>query len=162
VTTLRVLIAALTLAWILGGTGEGQSRQAREETRLNVIYAGSQEKATWRQEQCRFQGLDRGIWTQREEDRTTWCVLQRWPVPGGLTKFRSVIGCESGWWRLAYNALGPFVGLAQHALTSWFDRVRSYRPTWWELRPNWRNSRTQIVVTALMVRAQGWGPWACA
>jgi hypothetical protein len=159
---MRLVIAALTLAWILGGTGEGQSRQAEQTTRLGHLRPVGSENANWRQEQCRFQGLDKGIWTQREEDRTTWCVLQRWPVPGGLIKFRSVIGCESGWWRLAYNAGGPYVGLAQHALASWYDRVRSYAPTWWHLRPWWGNSRTMLVVTALMVRAVGWSPWSCA
>jgi hypothetical protein len=159
----RAVIAALTLTLLVGGQGEGRQAVA-EATRLTVIYAGSQEKASgkWRQEQCRFQGLDRGVWTQREEDRTTWCVLRRWPVAGGLTKFRAVIGCESGWWRLAYNPGGPYVGLAQHALASWPYRARSYEPTWWHLRPGWRNSRTQIVVTARMVQAEGWGPWSCA
>jgi hypothetical protein len=83
-------------------------------------------------------------------------------VPGGLSKFRSVISCESGWWRLAYNAAGPYVGLAQHALASWFYRVKAYKPVWWTLRNGWRNSRSQIVVTARMVNAVGWGPWSCA
>jgi len=159
---LRVLIAALTLAWILGGTGEGQSRQAEQTTRLRDVHLAGTENANWRTRECRFQGLDRGVWTQREEDRTTWCVLRRWPVPGGLTKFRSVISCESGWWRLAVNPGGPYVGLAQHALSSWYYRVRSYAPPWWHLRPWWGNSRTMIVVTARMVEAVGWRPWSCA
>jgi hypothetical protein len=150
---LRIVIAALTLAWILGGTGEGQSRQAEQTTRLGHLRLAGTENANWRQEQCKFQGLDRGIWTQREEDRTARCVLRRWPVPGG---------CESGWWRLAYNSGGPYVGLFQHALSSWYDRVRSYAPTWWHLRPWWGNSRSAITVTALMVRAVGWSPWSCA
>jgi hypothetical protein len=159
---MRIVIAALTLAWILGGTGEGQSRQAEQTTRLGHLRLAGTENANWRQEQCRFQGLDRGIWTQREEDRTTWCVLRRWPVPGGLTKFRAVGMCESGFNRFAYNPGGPYVGLFQHALTSWSYRVQSYEPTWWHLRPWWANSRTAITITALMVRATGWGAWSCA
>jgi hypothetical protein len=156
------VIAGIAVPLLLLVGGWGDSRQVQQTTRLPNLQLAGTENANWRQEQCRFQGLDRGIWTQREEDRTTWCVLNRWPVPGGLTKFRSVIGCESGWWRLAYNAGGPYVGLAQHALASWYDRVRSYAPTWWHLRPWWGNSRTMIVVTARMVEAQGWGPWSCA
>jgi hypothetical protein len=159
---LRIVIAALTLAWILGGTGEGQSRQAEQTTRLGHLRLAGTENANWRQKQCRFQGLDRGIWTQREEDRTAACVLDRWIVYGGLTKFRTVIDCESGWSRFAYNPGGPYVGLAQHALASWAARVHSYEPMWWDLRPGWRNSRTQIVVTARMVQVEGWSPWSCA
>jgi hypothetical protein len=159
---LKIVIAALTLAWILGGTGEGQSRQAEQTTRLRDVHLAGTENANWRTRECRFQGLDKGIWTQREEDRTTWCVLERWPVPGGLTKFRAVGSCESGWWRLAYNSGGPYVGLFQHALSSWYDRVRSYAPEWWHLRSWWGNSRTMIVVTARMVEAVGWSPWSCA
>ena len=158
---MRIVIAALTLAWILGGTGEGQSRQAEQITRLGTVYASAETDAN-RREQCRFQSLDPGTWTQHEEDVTTWCVLNRWPVPGGIAKFRSVIDCESGWSRFAVNLGGPYVGLAQHALKAWADRVAQYRPRWWTLGLSWLNSRTQIVVTALMVRAQGWGPWACA
>lgn len=115
-----------------------------------------------RSAQCRFQSLDPGVWTNREEQRTAWCVERRWPVPGGIGKLSAVIDCESGWSRFAYNPSGPYVGLAQHDLSSWPYRVQSYRPTWWYLRPGWKNSRTQIVTTVRMVRAVGWGPWACA
>jgi hypothetical protein len=112
--------------------------------------------------QCRFDWLDHQTWTNREEHRTASCVLDRWSVPGGLAKFDSVIDCESGWWRKAYNAIGPYVGLAQHALSSWLYRVKAYKPTWWHLKSDWRNPRTQIVVTARMVIAQGWSAWSCA
>lgn len=113
---------------------------------------------------CRYQWLDKGIWTPREETRTTHCVLQRFPTSGGELYFRQVIQCESGWHRLAWNPLGPYVGLAQHHLGSWYGRVRSYLPEWWRVGHwgRWRNSRSQIAVTALMVRAEGWGPWTCA
>jgi hypothetical protein len=126
---------------------------------LSAQAAVSHERA---KAECRFQWMDRGVWTQHEEDVTAWCVERKWPVFGGLAKLRAVISCESGWSRFAYNAGGPYVGLAQHALASWSSRVKAYEPTWWDLRPGWRNSRTQIVVTARMVQAEGWGPWACA
>jgi hypothetical protein len=157
---MKTLVACLALGMLVWGPLQSEADQ--EITRSTSSYRDTTDTANWRQEQCRFQGLDKGVWTQPEEDRTAWCVLKRWSVPGGLTKFRAVISCESGWWRLAYNALGPYVGLAQHALASWYYRVKSYTPTWWHLRPGWRNSRTQLIVTARMVRDVGWGPWACA
>jgi hypothetical protein len=159
---MKALIAGLALTVIWGST---QGEASRQINRQGMVYASAEQDANrgeWRQDQCRFQGLDRGIWTQREEDRTARCVLRRWPVLGGLTKFRAVISCESGWWRLAYNAAGPYVGLAQHALTSWYYRVKSYKPTWWDLRPWWANSRSAITITARMVRAEGWDAWSCS
>lgn len=110
---------------------------------------------------CQFDSLQRGTWTQHEENRTAWCVLDHWPVPGGISKFRSVGDCESGWYRFANNG-GHYLGLFQHAASAWRSRVHAFRPQHWRLKPGWTNSRTQIVVTARMVRAQGWGAWSCA
>jgi hypothetical protein len=136
-------VTALVLAVALGGiTGTSTHQDATQ--------------------QCRFDWLDHQTWTSREEHRTARCVLDRWAVPGGLSKFDAVIDCESGWSRFAYNTAGPYVGLAQHALSSWRYRVRAYKPTWWTLKPRWSNPRTAIVVTARMVIAQGWGAWSCA
>jgi hypothetical protein len=145
---IRVLV--LGLAALLIGFTMNANAATRDQTR--------------RERQCRFQWMDGGIWTQREEDRTVACVLAKYPTPGGTQFFRQVIDCESGFHRLAYNAAGPYVGLAQHHLASWFGRVRSYLPDWWRAGhwARWSNSRSQIVVTARMVRAEGWGAWTCA
>lgn len=115
-------------------------------------------EAVSRQE-CRFQGLQSGDWTQREEDYTARCVVRRWPVSGGLSKLRRVGRCESGWNRMAYNSDGPYVGLFQHVLSAWLGRVREFTPPHWDLQTSWRNSRTQIVVTVRYVRRYGWGAW---
>jgi hypothetical protein len=112
-------------------------------------------------DQCRFQHLDKGTWTQHEEDVTARCVVNRWPIPGGLSKLKAVGECESGWWRLSRSPYG-YVGLFQHDLSSWPYRVRTYAPWGWTLRGRWQNSRTQLVVTVRMVRALGWSPWSCA
>lgn len=133
--------AALALAIVVSPTGGADSGSAHS--------------------QCRFQSLDPGTWTQHEETRTAWCVLNRWPVPGGFAKLSSVINCESGWNRFAYNAAG-YVGLAQHAISSWAYRVAHYRPTWWTLKTAWWNPRTALTVTVRMVRDLGWSPWSCA
>jgi hypothetical protein len=115
-----------------------------------------------RERQCRYQWVDKGTWTPKEEARTARCVVERWSVPGGLSTFDAVISCESGWNRLAYNSGGPYVGLAQHALSSWSSRVRTYTPSFWHLFPGWRNSRTMLTITARMMNAEGLSAWGCA
>lgn len=126
---------------------------------LLLLFPGQAQAVVDRQ-QCKFQGLQGGKWTQTEENDTARCVTRRWSVPGGLAKLRAVGSCESGWNRFATN--GRYVGLFQHDKDAWPARVRSYTPPHWELQPGWQNSRTQIVVTVRMVRAQGWGAWTCA
>jgi hypothetical protein len=162
----RTVIAGLLLLTIAGITG--QARQEAAATRPpHLQVAGDQDanRETPRERQCRFQWIDRGTWTAREERLTTECVLARWPVSGGIDFFSRVIACESGWNRFAYNPNGPYLGLAQHGEEWWPDRVRQWLPErwraglkWWR----WVNSRTQIVVTARMAHAGGWGPWSCA
>jgi len=155
----RCSVDSATLSDMLSERDQSGIRSVESDDSLTDTRTNVDER---RANQCRFQHLDPGRWTAREEDRTARCVLKRWPVEGGLAKFRAVGDCESGWWRKAYNPSGPYVGLFQHALSSWPYRVAAYRPTWWSLRPGWRNSRSQIVVTARMVREVGWGPWTCA
>ena len=113
-----------------------------------------------REKQCRYQWIDPGTWTAKEERLTTTCILERWPV--NRSTFDRVISCESGWNRLAYNPTGPYVGLGQHVLSSWTSRVRVYSPPLWHLSLNWQNSRTMLTVTVRMVHSMGWGPWSCA
>ena len=119
-------------------------------------------EATWRWKQCRMQGLTETRWSAREERLTAICVTDRWTVPGGWPEFSKILSCESGWNRLAYNPNGPYVGLAQHALSAWSGRVRTYSPNHWTLNPSWRNSRTMLVVTARMMAQVGLSPWSCA
>jgi hypothetical protein len=115
-----------------------------------------------RERQCRYQWVDKGAWTAREEARTARCVVARWSVPGGLEAFDRIISCESGWNREAYNPSGPYVGLGQHDLGSWASRFRSYDPEWWHLSSRWQNSRTMLTITARMMHSVGLSPWSCA
>jgi hypothetical protein len=117
---------------------------------------------SWRYEECRFQSLNRGTWTSREEVLTARCAVAKWTPAGGFAKVDSVISCESGWNRFAYNPAGPYVSLAQHALSAWPYRLRSYRPAGWSLSPRWQNARSALVVTVRMAASGGWGPWSCA
>ncbi len=116
-----------------------------------------------RERTCRFQWLDPGTWTAREERRTLACVVDRFgPVDGGIPKAEQVGACESGWNRLAVN--GEYRGLFQHGATYWPSRVAWAMPDGWRVGPwaSWKNSRAQIVVTIRMVHASGWGAWSCA
>jgi hypothetical protein len=125
-----------------------------------VLVAGSTamaepDRPSPRERQCRFQWVDEGTWTTREEELTTDCILDRWDVPGGESVFDCIIARESGWNRMAYNPAGPYLGLGQHVASAWGSRVAAYEPFHWELRERWPNSRTQITVTARMMHALG-------
>jgi hypothetical protein len=145
----RIVTAAIAASLLAGAMGPPSNA---EEAR---------QRESRRERQCRYQWLNQGTWTAREERLTAECVVARWPVPGGLDTFERVLMCESGFNRLAFNPNGPYVGLAQHALGYWPSRLAAYTPTHWTLRPRWQNSRSAIAITARMVRAVGWGPWSC-
>ena len=116
-----------------------------------------QASATWRHQECRYESLQPGLWTQVEENRTARCVVDHFTVPGGFDKLSYVASCESSWNRLARN--GDYVSLFQHDIDYWPSRVRAFEPAYWDLAPSPFNSRTQIVVTARMARASGWDAW---
>jgi hypothetical protein len=120
-------------------------------------------KPDWRWSECRFQTLDKGTWTQREEWLTARCATSKWAVPGGLSEFSAIAACESGWNRFASNG-GSYLGLFQHAASSYIGRVHAYEPPTWEkgLSTRWMNSRGQIVMSARMMASVGLSPWACA
>lgn len=126
--------------------------------------SGNTRQQEVRERECRYQWVDPGTWTAREERRTALCVIDRWSVPGGWTTFRSIIGCESGWYRKAYNPAGPYVGLGQHVLSAWYGRVTTYMPDTWKIGPwaRWRNSRAMLATTAHMMHSVGLSPWSCA
>ena len=136
------------------------------KTWITQAHAEPSHQQEMRQKQCRYQWMDPGTWTAREERATSLCVLNRWSVPGGRSTFDSILSCESNWNRLAFNPAGPYVGLGQHALSAWPSRVRSYAPPLWKLPDRWQNSRTMITVTARMMHAIGAdgveSQWSCA
>lgn len=116
----------------------------------------------WRWEECRFQSLRPGTWTELEEHRTARCAVEHFPIEGGIRKLLAVGECESHWWRFAVGRYGH-LGIFQHDPDSYTSRVAAYEPAWdFELSRRWPNSRGQIVTTVRMVRAVGWSPWYCA
>jgi hypothetical protein len=138
--------------------GEVQATLAQADELIHTRSIGS-----WRNDECRFQSLDEGLWTEREERLTAVCATHRWSVAGGLAKFMAVGSCESGWNRKASNG-GSYLGLFQHAAGAYLSRIHAYDPPAWHhhLSLSWTNSRGQIVMTARMVHEQGWGAWTCA
>ena len=183
---LRSLIAGLVLVGATAPTAIGQEVRPTREPPLEVrattadwrafgeeladlraeialaessIFGGGE----WRERTCRFQSLERPIWTAREENLTAACVVRRLgPISGGLSKLLAVGSCESGWNRLASNG-GRYLGIFQHAAAYWDGRTGLVPERW--RSGNWDsvwNTRAQIVVTVRMVKAGGWGPWGCA
>ena len=120
-----------------------------------------------RMKECRYQSLNRPIWTAREEHLTAVCAVRHF-WPGRLSEFLAIGQCESGWSRFSYNDNPPgqedYEGLFQHAASSYTSRIATYDPPAWHhpLSPKWTNSRGQIVMSARMMAASGTGAWTCA
>jgi hypothetical protein len=127
---------------------------------LSQPALAQEHQAEMRDNQCRYQWVDEGTWTPDEEWRTARCVAARWSIPSETLD--RIISCESGWDRLSVNPMGPYVGLAQHMLSAWFQRFRVYAPPLWHLTPSWKNSRTMLTVTVRMMHDVGLSPWGCA
>ena len=134
-----------------------------EELAVATTTLAARRPAEWRYDECRFQSLQAGTWTAAEERFTLECAVGHWQIPGGIDQAVAVGNCESGWNRLANNG-GRYLGLFQHAASSYTGRVNTYEPAAWDkpLSRRWTNSRGHIVMTVRMVAAGGWGPWSCA
>lgn len=94
------------------------------------------------------------------------CSWERFdPGHGGPAKALSVARCESALDPWADG--GSVAGLFQHQHRYWPGRyatlVRAFplRRSW-GLSPSIWSARTQAIVSAIMVRRGGWGPWTCA
>lgn len=160
----RAVIAGLALILILG-TGQSETRQAGEPTRLSHLrLAGtaSASQGEWRWEQCRFRHLEDGWgWSYHEVALTIRCAVAHWPVDGGFDKAIAVAQCESGLNELAYNA-GGYGGVYQHALAYWPARFANLAPPWWALRSSVFNGRSNVVIGIRYAAQYGWGAWSCA
>jgi hypothetical protein len=165
------LILSILIAGILGPIATSSPATPQQIARFGdqlaelqtslALAESSLEPHDWRYRECRFQSLERPIWSAREERLTAVCAVEKWPVP--LEALIALGSCESGWNRLAWNPAG-YAGIFQHSVGAFPGRVRAFEPPTWssKLSPDWRNSRSQIVMTVRMIRAVGWGPWGCA
>lgn len=154
---MRRAVMTAAIAVTLAGWAMGPPEAASADNR-----SGQARSIEWRAKECRYQSLDKALWTDREERLTAECAVGKWSVPGGVAFFTQVEMCESGGNRFASNG-GRFVGLFQHMASAYVSRVNEYQPAGWsrDLSTRWTNSRGHIVMTARMVHAGGWGPWAC-
>ena len=99
------------------------------------------------------------------------CAIDKWSVPGGLSKALDVAYCESGdnlWpWSHYMGSLGVFQQNGKY----WVSRVNTYlKPSWFPGR--WKsihnvpegayNARANVLVSIQMAHNGGWGPWSCA
>lgn len=148
----RTLLALVAGAVLLIGAGAPDAiADVKRSTRIEREMEGD----------CQFEWLNRDVrWSDYEERITTDCLFDKWPLRYGRGVFDCIIAHESGWDRNAYNAAGPYVGLGQHGLRYWPGRVSFYEPDAWDLKRNWRNSRTMLTITLRMMRSAGiFGPW---
>lgn len=108
-----------------------------------------------------------GRWrSQHDVARGIRCVWTRFNVGrGGARKALDVARCESGLNPEADG--GTYEGLFQHSSRYWRERyanlIEHHRlRRSWDLPKTVFDGRTNSIVTALMVRRNGWGAWSCA
>jgi hypothetical protein len=87
------------------------------------------------------------------------CAVERWSVPGGAEKAICIADAESGLNPEARSAGGVYLGLFQHPAKGWPDRYREWTRESWELDETALSGRTNAIVTARIVNAEGWGAW---
>jgi hypothetical protein len=106
-----------------------------------------------------------GPWQSKAQvARGIRCVWERFDA-GPVRKALEVARCESGLDPHADG--GASEGLYQHIKTYWPSRFAHYimrhpRRSSWGLSASIWSGRSQAIVTALMTRRGGWGPWSCA
>jgi hypothetical protein len=100
-----------------------------------------------------------GETVQQHSKRVIRCAVERWSVPGGAEKAICIADAESGLNPEARSADGMYLGLFQHLAKGWPDRYREWTRESWELDETALSGRTNAIVTARIVNAEGWGAW---
>ena len=96
---------------------------------------------------------------QQHSKRVIGCAVKRWSVPGGAEKAICIADAESGLNPETRSAGGEYLGLFQHLAKEWPDRYREWTRESWELDETALSGRTNALVTARIVNAEGWGAW---
>ena len=96
---------------------------------------------------------------QQHSKRVIRCAVKRWSVPGGAEKAICIADAESELNPEARSADGVYLGLFQHPAKEWPDRYREWTRESWELDETALSGRTNAIVTARIVNAEGWGAW---
>lgn len=114
--------------------------------------------------QCRFQGMDRGKWTDHEVKATIRCATDHYQVAGGTRKALCVARHESGFEATANNTRSTALGVYQVLVDTWSGWHGHLRSRWWhrgwELSHSRLNARANVIVSIRIAHAGGWGPWA--
>jgi len=122
------------------------------------------ERARW----VRYQMADghKGF-SYTEVRRSIVAAVERWGVPGGLSKALSVASCESGLNEFASNPYSSAAGVFQivsGTWSSWYGSVVTSRPAWsrkWDVKPSVFNARSNVIVSIIHAHRYGWGAWVC-
>ena len=118
----------------------------------------------WRWERCKFKNLDsKPSWSTREIARTIECMVDQFPVPGGVSKALDVGRCESGLDAYEYGN-PPYMGVYQFHPSTWssaYDHHRNFLDRW-GVKNSPFNGRSNVLLAIKMVHSGGWGPWSCA
>lgn len=94
--------------------------------------------------------------------RLVRCAHRVWDAPGTPAQSVARFSCESGLFPRAYNPNGPYVGIAQHALSAWDERVARYiRPLEFHAT-YWGNAEINVIAAMRMAKQDGdWHQWGC-
>jgi hypothetical protein len=96
---------------------------------------------------------------QQHSKRLIRCAVDRWSVPGDTEKAICIADAESGLDPEAKSAGGEYLGLFQHMAKTWPEHYRAWTREAWELDESALSGRTNAIVTARIVNAEGWGAW---
>lgn len=100
-----------------------------------------------------------GETVRQHSKRLIRCAVERWSVPGGAEKAICIADAESGLDPGTKSAGGDYLGLFQHRARVWPERYRAWTREAWELDESALSGRTNSIVTARIVNAEGWGAW---
>jgi hypothetical protein len=158
----RALMTAAIAVLLAGGAMAGHQASAGSPA-ADSPASGKPKASEWRSQECRFGGLTKGGWAQREVVLTIECAVRKWPVSGGVPFAVQVAACESGLRADASND-GRYLGVYQHAASYWPSRRAHFNPGAWDkaLDVSAFNARSNVVVAIRMAHSGGWGPWSCA
>lgn len=94
--------------------------------------------------------------------RTIWCVTNKLGTGGAFRRTALYVAArESGFYAGAVNGSSGAAGIYQHLPSYWPGRYVAYSPRRFAPMPaSVFNGRTNIIVSMLMARRGGWGPWS--
>lgn len=115
--------------------------------------------AFWRDDECRYQSVERGRWTVYEVKLTIRCAVRHWPTD--LDRAMYVADRESNFLYYARNPSSSSCGIYQSMPQLWparQDSVDRALPGW-GFRESCFGARVNVVWAIRYAHFYGWGPW---